>query len=167
MQAARSALSPLSASTLRSPGLGRRIKDMMLLWAGFGVVVGAVTAPGRGWIDLAAGVTAGLLVLVPAGLALALVGGRAAPALLGGAGGAAFGAVLGTFAALGGCQPLAVGLVAGAILGATLSMVSSMMTLLLARTLQFQPVFRPGPLGKAGMGRVRREAPSTLSRTTV
>jgi hypothetical protein len=41
--------------------------------------------------------------------------------------------MLGTFAAPGGVQPIAVGLVAGAILGGTLSGVSSLMTFLLAR----------------------------------
>lgn len=54
----------------------QRIPGMLAVWLGFGVITGVATAPGVGPIAVAAGITAGIIVLTPFGLFLALVGGR-------------------------------------------------------------------------------------------
>ncbi len=97
----------------------RRMPGMVAVWAGFGVVSGVLTAPSVGPIAVAAGVTAGLIVLVPFGAVLALAGGRWRDSLVGGV----FGLVLAPLAAgLGvasGTSLVPVALVFGGIVGAT------------------------------------------------
>ena len=60
----------------RNPGVSplrtavRRIVGMALLWLGFGIVVGYLTAPDQTPIGIAAGVIAGMIVLPPLGAVL-------------------------------------------------------------------------------------------------
>jgi hypothetical protein len=103
---------------------------MALLWAALGALVGIGTAPGQEMVDLAAGITAGVIVFLPIGLLLGLLGGQARLALLGSTGGAVFGAAVGTFAGPAGLSPVLVGLVGGAIVGGTFSVVSFVTTFL-------------------------------------
>jgi hypothetical protein len=112
---------------LSRQSLGKRVKDMALLWALFGVVVGVATVPpGWGLIPVVAGVIAGPLVLTPLGVLLGLTGGHAWLALLGGVCGAALGGLLGLVVARGGALYVgSVGLIGGALAGATLSMTVS------------------------------------------
>src|SRR5262245_20735733 len=54
----------------------RRVLGMAAVWLVFGSAVGMLTAPKPDTIGVVAGVIAGVVVLVPVGLALACVGGR-------------------------------------------------------------------------------------------
>jgi hypothetical protein len=64
--------------------LRTRVWRMILLWIGFGAVVGVSSSPSDGGIgDKIAGAVAGMMVLPWLGLALGLVGGRWKEALLG------------------------------------------------------------------------------------
>jgi hypothetical protein len=103
---------------------------MALLWAALGAVVGIGTAPGQEMVDLAAGITAGVIVLLPVGLLLGLLGSQARLALLGSMAGAVFGAAVGTVVGPAGLSPVLVGLVGGAIMGGTFSVVSCLSTFL-------------------------------------
>jgi hypothetical protein len=97
----------------------RRMPGMVAVWAGFGVTCGVLTAPGTGPVAITAGVIAGLIVLTPFGIALALAGGKWRDSLVGGA----FGLALVPLAAWAGVSTgtslVPVGLVFGGIVGAT------------------------------------------------
>src|SRR6266498_3671359 len=54
----------------------RQMPAMAAVWAGFGVLTGVLTAPGTGPVAIAAGVIAGLIVLTPFGVVLAVCGGK-------------------------------------------------------------------------------------------
>src|SRR5262245_49861425 len=93
----RNSSRPLSGFCLRRSGLGRRVRDMALLWLGLGGLVGACTTPpGAGLIGVLAFSLAGMIVLPVLGLALGLLGGRVTDTLLG----AGFGGMIGALAAL-------------------------------------------------------------------
>jgi hypothetical protein len=112
-----------SLPLLPQQSMGKRVKDMTLLWAFFGVGVGIATmSPGGGVISVSAGVIAGLIVLTPLGVLLGLMGGQAPLALLGGVCGAGLGGLLGMVTARAGALYIAsIGLIGGALAGATLS----------------------------------------------
>jgi hypothetical protein len=72
--------------------LGKRVRNMTLLWLGFGALVGAGTAPpGAGTIGILSGAIAGMLVLPLLGTALGLMGGQLRETLAGGLCGLAVG----------------------------------------------------------------------------
>lgn len=104
------------------PTLGRRVRDMSLLWLGFAVTVGPSTAPAEhGVIGLVAGALAGLIILVPVGVLLGLLGAGWKQTLCGALGGLLLGAAIGF---LGGhtdaVRRAGTGLLTGALVGATL-----------------------------------------------
>src|SRR4051794_17159558 len=79
--------------------LGRRVLNMALLWGLLGTVVGAATSPHGGLIGLVPFAIAGVIVLLPLGAVLGLVGGRVKPTLAG----ALCGAVVGILTAVLAC----------------------------------------------------------------
>jgi hypothetical protein len=107
--------------SFRQGTLGKRVRNMTLLWLAFGSLVGAGTAPpGAGAIGILSGAIAGMLVLPLLGTALGLMGGQVRETLAGGLCGLAVGAVAG---ALGTETPLLFGanfgLLVGGLAGAT------------------------------------------------
>ena len=62
----------------------RRVLGMAGVWLVFGAAVGALTVPKPDTIGVVAGVIAGVVVLLPAGLVLACVGGRGRDSAAGG-----------------------------------------------------------------------------------
>jgi hypothetical protein len=131
-----SSADPLGALPLLGrQGLGRRVRDMALVWAFFGALVGVgVLPPEHGAIGIISGILAGLIVLTPLGVILALLGGQAPLALLGGVCGAGLSGLLSLFAPRAGTlYPASVGLIGGALAGATLSLVASRALFLVRR----------------------------------
>jgi len=101
------------------PGLARRMRNMVLVWLFFGVLVGPGSAPpNSGVIGVISGVIAGMLLLPFLGAALGLMGGRAREALLGGVCGLLVGTAmgLGEGAILTKVNPC---LIVGGLIGAT------------------------------------------------
>lgn len=101
--------------------LGKRVRDMTLLWLGFGALVGAVTSAGDGGIVGAlSGAVAGMILLPWIGVVLGLLGGPIRETLVGGVFGLAVGVVGGllTQEAFSFSQA-GVGLLTGAFIGAT------------------------------------------------
>jgi hypothetical protein len=99
--------------------VARRIPGMMAVWVGFGVLTGVSTAPGAGPIALAAGVIAGLIVLTPLGVVLAVVGGQWKGSLAGGLAGLTGVPVLGGVADVPAASLVPVALIFGGLVGAT------------------------------------------------
>ena len=97
----------------------RRIPGMAAVWAGFGVACGVLAAPGAGPIAIAAGVTAGMIVLVPFGIALAIAGGKWRDSLVGGLLALALVPLVAGIGAPSGASLVPVALVFGGIVGAT------------------------------------------------
>jgi hypothetical protein len=98
----------------------RRVVKMMLGWALLGAIVGAgALGPAPGWVGVAAGMVAGVLVLPPIGGVLGLIGARAGESLLGSMGGWGLGLLAGSLHGQV-WMPGALGLITGAFLGATL-----------------------------------------------
>ena len=101
-------------------GVMDKVLRMTLLWLGFGIVVGVISAPPEGGIiGMIAGAVAGMILFPFLGAFLGLIGGQWRETLLGGIAGLAMGFSLGV---AGGLQPLPVanvGLVGGALVGAT------------------------------------------------
>lgn len=107
---------------VQAPTLGRRVGRMALLWSLLGAGIGASTAPSSDLIGLVSGILAGLIVLVPMGALLGLIGGRVKPVLVGVLCGAGVGALIGLLD--GAPIPSAfvqVGLIGGGLAGATTS----------------------------------------------
>jgi hypothetical protein len=102
--------------------LWRRVQQMVLLWAGLGVVEGMISSPPNGdLLALFATVAAGLLLLPPMGLVFGLIGGRWNECLLGAAFGLLF--ALACAMVMPALAPLAVAgvcLLVGGMMGATL-----------------------------------------------
>jgi hypothetical protein len=68
------------------PTLGKRVRNVVLVWLLFGVVVGAGSGPpDSGVLGLVSGMIAGMMVLPFLGAVLGLLGGHAKEALLGAA----------------------------------------------------------------------------------
>lgn len=104
--------------------LGKRVRDMMLVWLLFGIVLGLCSEPARGgtFIGVLSGVIAGLVVMLPLGVLLGLFGGEVKPTVLGGIAAATLGACI----AAGCAMPnphfiLSLSLILGGLLGATFS----------------------------------------------
>lgn len=98
----------------------RRLVGMLAVWVGIGVVLGLLAGHGTGLIALAASLTAGIIVMVPVGVLLTLVGGRRDESLSGGVIGLIGGAAVGVIARQTDPRQFAVlGMVCGALLGAT------------------------------------------------
>jgi hypothetical protein len=119
---------PLDAARrLARQGLVKRVAQMACLWGLFGLVVGVATLPGApNVVGVVAGMVAGLLVLLPFGVSLGLLGGEPGPTLFGGVSGAGLGVVTGLLSATGGTAHVAsVALLGGAAAGATLHLASS------------------------------------------
>lgn len=72
----------------------RRMTDLALVWLGFGIIVGYLTAPQPTPIGIAAGVIAGMIVLPPVGAMLGAIGCRWRESLNGGVCGLAVGTAL-------------------------------------------------------------------------
>ncbi|HET6574292.1 MAG TPA: hypothetical protein VFG68_11850 [Fimbriiglobus sp.] len=100
----------------------RRTASMALVWLGFGVVVGFLTAPQHSAIGIAAGILAGMIVLPPLGATLGAIGFRWKGSLDGGvlglAGGTAFALVQGRPDA---ATVAGFGLIFGGLVGATVA----------------------------------------------
>lgn len=96
-----------------------RVPGMVAVWGLFGVVVGVLAAPGSGPIALAAGITAGLIVMVPFGILLALGGGKWKDSLVGGLLGLVVAPMLARVAPTPGVQVVPFAIVTGGIVGAT------------------------------------------------
>ena len=97
----------------------RRMPGMIAVWLGFGVLLGFVSPAGTGPIGVAAGATAGVIVLTPMGVMLALLGGRWRETLAGGLLGLL---IVPHVASVPGLTPRlmnAFGLIFGGIVGAT------------------------------------------------
>lgn len=96
-----------------------RVGTSVLVWSGFGIVVGLLTAPAPTTIGVTAGVLAGLIVLAPVGVVAGLIGGRWLEMLIGGSLGAIGGVVaaLGQGSAWG--EPITLGLISGGLIGAS------------------------------------------------
>jgi hypothetical protein len=105
--------------SLRSMGVN--VLRMTLLWLAFGPVVGVLSSPlEEGFTRMVAGVIAGVIVCVPFGVLLGLIGGQWRESLVGGMAGLTLGLSVGM--ASGFSQLMAagnVGLVGGAMVGAT------------------------------------------------
>jgi hypothetical protein len=97
----------------------RRLPGMAAVWAVFGVVVGLLNPPGAGPVSIAAGITAGVLVLTPLGVALTLAGGRWAESLAGAALGLMLVPLVGLLSIPPGIPIVPLGLIFGGIVGAT------------------------------------------------
>jgi hypothetical protein len=97
----------------------RRMPGMVLVWLGFGVLLGFVAPSAPGKVAMAAAATAGVIVLTPMGVVLALVGGRWRESLAGGLLGLL---VVPYLMSMPGLEPRmmnAFGLIFGGIIGAT------------------------------------------------
>jgi hypothetical protein len=101
--------------------LGRRIRDMILLWVVLGAVTGAASAPvGSGPGGIVFGIIGGILVLPWLGAVLGLIGARCPETIFGAVCGATIGTVGGVFsgpAVL--CNPAGLCLILGGLVGAT------------------------------------------------
>jgi hypothetical protein len=98
----------------------RRIAAMSLLWLGFGVAAGVLTAPQNTPLGIAAGIVAGMIVLPPVGALLGAIGGRWKESMAGGT----LGLAMCTAYALAQARPdaagvAAFGLILGGLVGAT------------------------------------------------
>src|SRR6516162_5904221 len=77
-------------------GLGRRVRNLSLLWLGIGAFVGpASMPPDGGAVGVVSGLIAGLMVMAPLGVALGLMGARWKETLCGGVWGLVLGAAAG------------------------------------------------------------------------
>lgn len=116
---AQLSLSP--AEPVRLPSLGWRVLHMAALWSFFGVVMGVGTGLFEGgWINVAAHVTAALLVLPLLGVILGLLGGPWREPFVGGVTGCLMGLNAGML--LEGLNPIQTGyacLLVGGLVGAT------------------------------------------------
>jgi hypothetical protein len=120
--AAGNAFLPLSASPPTRVPLGRRVRNLILVWLGFSLLVGPASMPPEtGVIGVISGVIAGVILLVPMAVVLGLIGGLWKETLVGGL----WGLIIGLGASLVGGQAEVVRgastcLIAGALAGATL-----------------------------------------------
>jgi hypothetical protein len=98
-----------------------RIMPMTLLWLGFGVLVGVLSAPPAGGaLAIVSGAIAGMIVLPFMGAFLGLIGGNWRETLLAGVAGLVVGALVDLVnGQLDLLNTAKVGLVGGAIIGAT------------------------------------------------
>jgi hypothetical protein len=96
---------------------------MSLVWLGFALYVGATSMlPGADVIGLVSGAIAGVIVLVPIGVVLGLLGGRWKETCIGGVSGLTIGGLAGLLTGQANALLVAnTGLVGGALLGATFS----------------------------------------------
>jgi hypothetical protein len=123
----------------RNPGVSplrtavRRIVGMALLWLGFGIVVGYLTAPDQTPIGIAAGVIAGMIVLPPLGAVLGAIGCRWRESLNGGLLGLAACTTLTLIRDRPDAATLAAfGVIVGGLVGATVAVVFRLPRLVLA-----------------------------------
>src|SRR5260370_2683951 len=112
---------PLSSPTLWHT-LGQRVRNMTLLWVLLGAAVGGITASHRNVLGVVSGVLAGVILLLPLGAALGLIGARVKLCLIGALGGAVMGAFTGMLAsALSVPAVTGVGLLGGGLAGGSSS----------------------------------------------
>jgi hypothetical protein len=106
-------------SVLRSTA--RRVRDMVLVWALFGVVCGLMIGwDQRSLVALVSGMIAGALVLPVLGAFLGVIGGQWKETLAGGLGGLVLGALAAALSGRGSMPHLAqVGMIFGGLVGAT------------------------------------------------
>jgi hypothetical protein len=113
-----------NALALPAPrSLARRLRDLTLLWALFGAVVGAAPGLTRGGdlLGIFSGALAGVILTPVLGILIALLGGQVRPTLLGAIGGALVGALARFVAgAPGGGLTVELGLLVGGMTGGTL-----------------------------------------------
>lgn len=133
--------SALTTTSATPRGLGWRVLDMTLLWAGFGIAIGPGSAPpGSNWIGLIAGIIAGLIILPPLGALLGLCGGRWKESLIGGTIGAALALTGGLIQGTDRLPMVGnVGLIYGGLLGATFLGLFYRLPCLLLRKLKKSP----------------------------
>src|SRR5690349_15325118 len=107
--------------------LAERVKYMSCLWGFFGLLVGIAVLSGTpSAVSVLSGMLGGLVVLVPFGVILGLIGGQPGPTLFGGISGAGLGAVTGMLVSPAGAVHVAsIALIGGAVAGATLHLTSS------------------------------------------
>jgi hypothetical protein len=103
-----------------NPGLGMRVLHMSLLWLGFGVLLGALSAPPNlGVSGIIAGIVAGMIILPVVGAMLGLLGAKWQETLAGGAFGLVSGTIVGVFNGQAPFHAANMGLLCGALVGAT------------------------------------------------
>jgi hypothetical protein len=116
---------------------GRRVRNMLLLWAAFGLIVGIGSAPGGGLISTLSGALAGVMVLPWLGLVLGLIGGGPKLTLLGGIWGLIVGALAGALLSEPDLLSRAnLSLILGALVGATFPGPLRLISAVVARILQ-------------------------------
>jgi hypothetical protein len=105
--------------SLRS--MGANVLRMTLLWLAFGPVVGVLSSPlEEGIIRIVAGMIAGVIVCVPCGVLMGLIGGQWRESLVGGVAGLTLGLSVGMVTGFSELMAAGnVGLVGGAMVGAT------------------------------------------------
>ena len=107
--------------------LGRRVKQMMLLWLFFGALVGAAIGfPKGGLLPIICNVMSGMILMPFLGLFLGLIGGQVRLSLVGGICGVLLGAITALLSsAADPFSVMSVALIGGALAGATVSTATS------------------------------------------
>jgi hypothetical protein len=102
--------------------VGANVLRMTLLWLAFGPVVGVLSSPlEEGFARIVAGVIAGMIVCLPFGVFLGLIGGQWRESLVGGVAGLTLGVGVGVASGVSELMAAGnVGLVGGALVGATI-----------------------------------------------